>query len=176
MPLAGGAMIRILFLITVIFIAPSLCMAAPRCVRIQGRLDSTVPQTTFSIVPTSFTELAQNSSFSSTIEIPVTKKQKISVIVIFAKTGTNRWIASLWIDGADVGRTVGMPVQISENLLLRFNKMGRLKGSRSQAILTGSVPLASGAPVVMLEVSFRHFRQATSASIINMISIARGGC
>jgi hypothetical protein len=96
--------------------------------------------------------------------------------VIFSKIGTNRWIANLWIDGADIGRTIGIPVQISENLSLRFNKMGGLKRSRSQAILTGVVPLASGAPEVILETRLRHFRQATSTSTINMISIVRGSC
>ncbi|MCS6894379.1 MAG: flagellar hook-basal body complex protein, partial [Deltaproteobacteria bacterium] len=122
-------------------------------------LDATSPLSAgFPPNPNTFTDIAQASNFSTSIQIVNSLGDKKQITLYFAKTAVNTWEVRAYVDGTDVGQANSTPVLIG-SATLQFDSSGVLisnpqfqmninwVGANPQAFtldLTGSTQFALG--------------------------------
>ncbi len=141
---------------------------------IAGNLDASAVAFTGILDASSFTQLEEDSSFSTTVDIFDTLGTTHPVTVFYFKNGSNSWTARAYVDGADVGAASGVPALLGA-ADLTFSSSGAKTNDETLTIdpLGGGsyTGWSSGADdTVSVEVTFDPYTQFTGNSSVSSIS------
>jgi flagellar hook protein FlgE len=136
-----------------------------------GNLNSSSAIGTAPTAPTSFNDLAAQSTFTADLSVVDSLGASHDIKIAFTKTASNSWVAQAYIDGSDVGGTAGVPVQLGANTALTFNATGGIdEANAAAASLTIAPAYSNGAAAGAITLDLSPFRQQAAISGVTSIS------
>ncbi|RME58679.1 MAG: flagellar hook protein FlgE, partial [Candidatus Dadabacteria bacterium] len=128
--------------------------------------------------PATFREIADAANFVSSFSVFDSLGEEHTITLAFFKTATNTWTAQAYINGADVGGTEDVPVQVGSNATLSFGTDGKIADAdQAQAIITAQPNYSNGAAAGNFTIdlsSFTQFASGTAVSGLNQDGVAAG--
>lgn len=125
--------------------------------------------------PTTFAQLARESSYMSTLSVYDSLGQVHDVTVAFTKTatdaGSSTWVAQAYLDGSEVGGTPGQPVQLGANATLTFDGTGKIAAAnQGTATINATANYANGAAPGAFAINLAQMTQLASGSQLSGVS------
>lgn len=144
-------------------------------VQLFGNLDAAEAITEAAEDPQTFSDIRSAASYTTTQSVYDSLGARHELVVAFFKTETaagdgNTWVAQAYINGADVGETDGVPVQVGENAELAFDGSGTIPdAAKAAAIINGAPAYSNGATAGAFALDLGSMNQFAGGSLVNNV-------
>lgn len=126
-----------------------------------GNLDAgTRVETAAPANPATFKELNAGASYVTNVTVFDSLGATHNVTLAFTKTAANTWVSQAYMDGADVGGTAGVPVQLGSNVTVNFGEGGQVPtANQAAASITAAPAYSNGAAAGNFTIGLGSFTQ-----------------
>lgn len=130
-----------------------------------GNVSSTFPAATPQATYPSFAGLRAGASHVETMEVVDSLGTERPLTLGFFKTAPNTWTVNAYADGADVGGTAGVPVQVGSVTGITFGADGSIApANQAAAKLVATPAWAGGAAAGNIAINFGQYTQYAAPS------------
>ncbi len=146
--------------------------AATSLMTLFGNLNSSNEVKAAPASPSTFNEINQAAGFVvPALSVNDSLGASHNVKLAFFKTDTNTWEARAYMDGADVGGTAGVPVQVGGPTALKFSSSGViLAADKANAKMAVSAAYSGGAAAGNFSIDLSSFTQFSGTNEMNSVS------